>query len=234
MTALSRGATGWQKLKAGTNDFDKYLHLPAAAILLGFSYVHLFKGFCAGVVWDWTAIAIIDVYLVALLALATLKVPKPLPARQVALVTFPALFLTLVLCFAHLYIANGNIKRLNDNNKDWDRASEPWDGAYFSLVTITTLGYGDFTPHETTSRRIVVVELFSGALFLFCALPLLISRLASFEETPGAQLILKVRHQQSGEWEVWKNGEGPQHYAKNERLTIRVAAQGEVDLYSSE
>lgn len=41
-----------------------------------------------------------------------------------------------------------------------------WDGAWYSITTITTIGYGDLVPHTTAGRIISVVLIISGiALF---------------------------------------------------------------------
>jgi len=52
--------------------------------------------------------------------------------------------------------------------------------AYYSAVTITTLGYGDFVPVAKSARRLVIWELGTGLLLLVGIFSLLISRLADF------------------------------------------------------
>jgi len=54
------------------------------------------------------------------------------------------------------------------------------DFIYFSLVTLTTLGYGDITPISNEARQLVVHEISSGFLLLIGAFPLLISRISNF------------------------------------------------------
>ena len=52
------------------------------------------------------------------------------------------------------------------------------DAVYYSMVTVVTLGYGDFVPTTEGARKLVIWELTSGLLVLIGAFPLLISRLA--------------------------------------------------------
>jgi voltage-gated potassium channel Kch len=48
---------------------------------------------------------------------------------------------------------------------------------YYSLVTLTTLGYGDITPISELARRLAVLEALIGQLFV----AVLIARLVSLE-----------------------------------------------------
>ncbi|WP_230850937.1 potassium channel family protein, partial [Bacteroides fragilis] len=41
-----------------------------------------------------------------------------------------------------------------------------WDCLYFSMVTITTLGFGDIAPITTLGRLLVAIETVSGVLFI--------------------------------------------------------------------
>jgi voltage-gated potassium channel len=54
------------------------------------------------------------------------------------------------------------------------------DSLYFSLVTLTTVGYGDIVPLTEFARKIVMLEIVSGFLVLIGAFPLLISRISNF------------------------------------------------------
>ncbi len=55
----------------------------------------------------------------------------------------------------------------------------PLDAFYFSLVTITTLGYGDFAP-TGDARLLVVWQLATGLLLLVGIFPFVVSRVADF------------------------------------------------------
>jgi len=52
---------------------------------------------------------------------------------------------------------------------------QPW--VYYSLVTLTTMGYGDITPIDPVARSLAVAEAFTGQLYL----AILISRLVALE-----------------------------------------------------
>lgn len=53
--------------------------------------------------------------------------------------------------------------------------ASPW--IYYSLVTLTTMGYGDITPVAPVARSLAVAEAFTGQLYL----AILISRLVALE-----------------------------------------------------
>lgn len=52
---------------------------------------------------------------------------------------------------------------------------EPSDYTYFSLVALTTLGFGDLTPGTDLAKRLVVIETFVGQVFLVVAVAQLVS-----------------------------------------------------------
>ena len=54
-------------------------------------------------------------------------------------------------------------------------AGDPW--IYYSLVTLTTMGYGDITPVSPVARSLAIAEAFTGQLYL----AILISRLVALE-----------------------------------------------------
>ena len=54
-------------------------------------------------------------------------------------------------------------------------AGDPW--IYYSLVTLTTMGYGDITPVSPVARSLATSEAFTGQLYL----AILISRLVALE-----------------------------------------------------
>lgn len=108
-----------------------------------------------------------------------------LPNKNMALILFLLLLLSNVTVFANIYKKTGEIKYGSEV------LSEKSDAFYFSAVTVTTLGYGEFHPTEKRSRKIVVFHLFSGMLLLLFALPILASRISSWEEMPEVNCLLK-------------------------------------------
>jgi voltage-gated potassium channel Kch len=54
------------------------------------------------------------------------------------------------------------------------------DYIYFSFVTLTTVGYGDITPVTDLVKRLAVVEMFVGQVFLIT----LVARLVSLWKVP--------------------------------------------------
>ena len=219
----------WGKLRAGIGRYEFFVNLVAPIVLLTVSVVHLFHGFLSYAPLAWISIVVVDGYLFMLMLLTALKMPKRIPERQVAIVSVLALFFVLVLSFAKLYIGNGHVARTKADST-LEKLIEPWDAAYFSLVTITTLGYGDYTPQTTDARKLVMGELLSGGLLLFFAFPVLGSRLAQFDEPTG----IRIRRLNDGSWEVQEKSDAPKKFAKGEHLTVTVGKQGLIDAKSSD
>jgi Ion channel len=224
-------AKSWERLTVGIDRYEFVANFLSPMILLGVNFVYLFCGFLPCVLLGWFSIIGVDLYLFVLMLLAALKMPKRLPTRQVALVTVPALLLILVMSFAKLYIVNGQIGRMIDSKVE--TLEDPRDAAYFSLVTITTLGYGDYTPQKTGARMLVIGELLSGALLLFFAFPVLGSRLAMFDELTGKKTVVGIRRLDDGSWEVQENNASAISYPRGERLTISAVVQGKIEPSSS-
>ncbi len=78
----------------------------------------------------------------------------------------------LVLAFAILYLADGGVMQGEVP------LQTPVEAGYFSVVTITTLGYGDFMPVSTHSRILVIFQLISGILIVMGFMPLVNAQIA--------------------------------------------------------
>jgi len=74
----------------------------------------------------------------------------------------------IVVAFAILYIAIASIS--HSSNPELI-ISEPATSFYYSLVTMATLGYGEFVPKDLFSRNIVVAQILSELLFLVIFVP---------------------------------------------------------------
>jgi len=103
------------------------------------------------------------------------------------------LLLFIVVCgFANMYLQEGGViyngpplkaaqEVLDEKLKcDHPPLADRLDAAYFSMVTITTLGYGDFVPTTEWSRKLVMWELGTGLELLVGIFSLLVARIADF------------------------------------------------------
>jgi hypothetical protein len=156
----------------------------------------------------WLVAVIIDLYLIFLVLCAALKFAKCLPNRVPALFVMLALSFTLITAFANVYLhspgltktelfmENGTLKAAPP--QPLTEASEAW---YVSLATITTYG-SDFVPSDRSARRAVTAEILSGALLLLTAFPILISRLAMFDEALFRDGTFQLKKKKEGEWET--------------------------------
>jgi Ion channel len=134
----------------------------------------------------------IDVFAVILLVIVGLHADRmlfldnALPHRLPALLITVFLLVGLVHAFGNMYLASGGIRPGGTQCIATPDASKAptfktsADAVYFSAVTLTTLGYGDFRAETSTARLLVVWQLASGLLLLILVVPLVVSRFAAF------------------------------------------------------
>ena len=70
-----------------------------------------------------------------------------------------------ILGFTFIYWRKNGISRLKENDRDKDQSVTFWDALYFSSVTFTTVGYGDWYPKDRY-RKFVMIEGLLGWLIL--------------------------------------------------------------------
>jgi len=128
----------------------------------------------------WIAIVISDAYLAFVLLLAAILsddgtvatrrawITRLFPKRTTGLFVVAFLLLSIVSGFAGLYVGT----------QVFPVSKTPGDALYISLFT---LAFTDYGPKPGYGQFVVVGEVASGILFLIAAIPLLISRIATFE-----------------------------------------------------
>jgi len=128
----------------------------------------------------WIAIGISDAYLALVLLFAAILsddstvatrrawITRLLPKRTTGLFVVALLLLSIVSGFAGLYVGT----------QVFPVSKTPGDALYISLFT---LAFTDYGPKPGYGESVVVGEVASGILFLIAAIPLLISRIATFE-----------------------------------------------------
>ena len=128
----------------------------------------------------WTAIVISDTYLALVLLFAAMLSDESavatkhpwiaglFPRRTTGLIVVLLLLLSIVSGFAGLYVGT----------EVFSSSKTPGDALYISLFT---LAFTDYSPRPGYGQIVVVGEVASGILFLIAAIPLLISRIATFE-----------------------------------------------------
>ena len=136
-------------------------------------------------------VVIVDLYLICVFVECAMRstehngwrqVWMPLPHRVWALLLLFFLIVTVVVSFAALFLASQEVRHLLrdvtelQQGKFSDVLNNPHEALYFSMVTITTLGYGDFAPAGMVARWIIVWELATGLLTLVLAFPLVSTR----------------------------------------------------------
>jgi hypothetical protein len=126
----------------------------------------------------WIAIGISDAYLALVLLFAAILSDDSTVATRRAWITrlfpkrttglFVVALLLLVSGFSGLYVGT----------QVFPVSKTPGDALYISLFT---LAFTDYGPKPGYGESVVVGEVASGILFLIAAIPLLISRIATFE-----------------------------------------------------
>jgi voltage-gated potassium channel Kch len=80
-------------------------------------------------------------------------------------------FFEVVLGFAILYARTGSVVESNSGHI----LTAPTDALYFSLVTMTTVGFGDFIPATHVGRWLAMGQLLTTIIFVLFLVPALIS-----------------------------------------------------------
>jgi len=167
------------------------IHLAISIILAGTSILSLVY-FLPAYISSASAIGLIVYVFILLLECASksehegtnssTKILIELPHETWALFLVQLLILTNVFSFANLYLESGEvINSLASSDEQIFYLSSRIDALYYSFVTLTTLGYGDFFPSGAVSRLLVVLQLFSGALLLLFIVPVLGSRISAWK-----------------------------------------------------
>jgi len=126
--------------------------------------------------------------LFALLLISPLAIGRViLTSRQVTprlLIGAICVYLMIGLLFTFFYLG---VNGVHPNFFRQGVETEPSIYLYFSFITMTTVGYGDFTPASAVPRMLVVLEALLGQIFLVTAVARLVSlysRAPSSEERP--------------------------------------------------
>ena len=80
-------------------------------------------------------------------------------------------YLQIITGFAYLYLNTATIIVTRCANT----ITRPCDAFYFSLVTITTLGYGDMEPFDAMAKCLVMCEILIGLVFLTLVIATVVS-----------------------------------------------------------
>lgn len=96
-----------------------------------------------------------------------------------------SIYLLVAMCFA---LVLGVIAGLGGGPVFAEGEGTSADHLYFSLVTITTLGYGDLTPGADLVRMVAATEALLGQIYLVTIVALVVGRLGEQRRTgPGGE-----------------------------------------------
>lgn len=129
-------------------------------------------------------------------------VPQPKPPRFMefpehawSLLQVQFLLIVAIFGFANMYVKNGDVRYqgppiVQQADQRADPSLSPKadpaqlvdrvDALYYSGVTFSTVGYGDFAPTSHTARLLVLWQLFTGMLMVLGVFPLIVGRISDF------------------------------------------------------
>jgi hypothetical protein len=96
------------------------------------------------------------------------------------------IYVLLGMMFAFIYAANDALQT-GQFFVQTSHATTP-DFLYFSFVTQTTVGYGDYTARDDLGRALAVLEALGGQLYLVTVIAVLVSRLSA-RGRPGTTTV---------------------------------------------
>jgi hypothetical protein len=127
--------------------------------------------------------------------------PKPhrfmkFPEQTWSLLQVQFLLIVVICGFANLYVKSGDIRyqgptaaleqpghEVADSQPlkaNFAPSVDRVDALYFSAVTLSTVGFGDFVPTSSKARLLVLWELGTGMLMLLGVFPLIVGRISDF------------------------------------------------------
>ncbi len=148
----------------------------AAAVIVALGVAGAIVALLLGVQYSEAAAALIGLMLAFVAPLVILRRILRSPVITVRLVLGAlAIYLLVGLAYAYLYPLIAVIT----GTPFFVQTSSPADidFVYFSYVTLTTVGYGDFTAATNTGRMIAVSEALTGQLYLVSAVALLVGNI---------------------------------------------------------
>jgi hypothetical protein len=95
------------------------------------------------------------------------------------------IYLTLIVAFAVLYLQTQSVGACKAPLTDC------WKALYFSVVTITTLGYGDYTPLNSCGEWLVVAETMFGFVLVVVIIGFFLNGLRDIKERSDTKNELK-------------------------------------------
>lgn len=158
---------------------ERVLGLLAAMVPAGLAWVQLFRP-NAALSGPRSAMTLAFIIVFTAAALRLVLRPGPVTNRQIAGAV--AVYLLAALAFGEAYsmLLQANPAAISFPDAPDSREAMRADLVYFSIATITTLGFGDVLPVSTTARVLVTVEALFGQLYLV----ILVSRLVSSQPVP--------------------------------------------------
>ena len=74
----------------------------------------------------------------------------------------------------HINVLNSNVELINQEGIE--------DMFYFSFITLTTIGYGDFAPTSELGQKIVILEGLTGQFYIAIVMAILVGKFLSHND----------------------------------------------------
>jgi len=144
------------KEKTGRSSFSEMYVIGWCIMLFVLLWYPFLSKFCLIVVVIYRTVDAVN-YRLCILFVDRYKSEWGLRSLNRSLILLLINYLELIVGFGILYIHTNSIERNSDG-----LLVAPLNALYFSVVTITTLGYGDYSPITSTGQWLVMVETLLG------------------------------------------------------------------------
>jgi Ion channel len=187
--------------RAYYKDCANLLHVGAAALWVLLALIALVlsqnRWYAEAPMVAKAAVALVDLHLLALIVLAALRsdnlseASRYLPQKLPGLLAFVGFVFVVVSSFAVMYRSDDvqtsatPVVTCSPNGtcvvtQQSKLLCSMHDAVYFSVVTLATVGYGDYVPVGRDARFHVEWQIATGVLMLIVGFPLLLSRIANW------------------------------------------------------
>lgn len=95
-------------------------------------------------------------------------------------------FVALLTVF--VVVVGGSVEAIVETDPKFDHST--WQGIWWAVVTVTTVGYGDLTPTTVEGRIVAIVLMFVGIAFLSVLTAAIASFFVKNERSPESEEIL--------------------------------------------
>ena len=126
--------------------------------------------------------------------ISTLKIGWRLFCRQIAKLLRNPVFFVITLLGNGILLFASTVFYLVESGRN-PAVHNFFDALWWGCITMTTVGYGDVTPHTWAGRVVAVVLIFTGGVMFLSFIALLASALVSAEVHELEERVVSLEHE---------------------------------------